>query len=52
MMADSEVHTSESDEVRGLIRAGRAAVRVGDYEAARVAFDRAAQLSPESVEAQ
>ena len=51
MMADSEVHTSESDEVRGLIRAGRAAVRVGDYEAARVAFDRAAQLSPESTEA-
>jgi len=51
MMADSDIHTTESEEVRGLIRAGRAAVRVGDYEAARVAFDRAVQLSPESAEA-
>src|ERR671916_609390 len=38
MMADSDIHTTESEEVRGLIRAGRAAVRVGDYEAARVEY--------------
>lgn len=49
-MANTNVD-SETEEVRGLIRAGRAAVRVGDYEAARVAFDRAARLSPQSVEA-
>src|SRR5918998_1493788 len=38
MMADSDIHTTESEEVRGLIRAGRAAVRVGDYEAAQVEY--------------
>lgn len=51
MMADSEAYTTETEEARGLIRAGRAAVRVGDYEAARIAFEGAARLSPESVEA-
>jgi hypothetical protein len=35
-----------------LIRAGRAAIRVGDYEAARTALERAAALDPANVEAQ
>jgi len=43
---------SSSEEVRGLVRAGRAAVKLGDYEAARTTFERAAALDPTNVEAQ
>lgn len=49
-MSDTSINTSE--EVRGLIRAGRAAIRVGDYEAARTTFERAVQLDPQNEEAQ
>jgi hypothetical protein len=48
-MSDTSINSTE--EVRGLIRAGRAAVRVGDYEAARTTFERALQLDPASQEA-
>lgn len=48
-MSDTTINTTE--EVRGLIRAGRAAVRVGDYEAARTTFERAAALDPSNQEA-
>jgi hypothetical protein len=48
-MSDTSINSTE--EVRGLIRAGRAAVRVGDYEAARTTFERALQLDPSSQEA-
>jgi tetratricopeptide (TPR) repeat protein len=41
-----------SEEVRGLVRAGRAAIRVGDYEAARTTFERAVALDPDSIDAQ
>ncbi len=40
-----------SEEVAGLVRAGRAAVRVGDYTAALVAFEQAVARDPESREA-
>lgn len=43
-MADTQ--SPVSDEARGLVRAGQAAMRVGDYEAARTAFERAAALEP------
>ena len=49
-MQDTSLNSSE--EVRGLVRAGRAAVRVGDYEAARTTFERAVALDPTDVEAQ
>ena len=49
-MQDTSLNSSE--EVRGLVRAGRAAVRVGDYEAARATFERAVALDPANVEAQ
>jgi hypothetical protein len=49
-MQDTSLNSSE--EVRGLIRAGRAAVRLGDYEAARTTFERAVALDPTNVEAQ
>lgn len=48
-MSDTSLNSTE--EVRGLIRAGRAAVRVGDYEAARTTFERAAALDPQNQEA-
>lgn len=48
-MSNTSINSSE--EVRGLIRAGRAAVRVGDYEAARTTFERAVALDPENQEA-
>lgn len=48
-MSDTSLKSTE--EVRGLIRAGRAAVRVGDYEAARTTFERAVALEPENQEA-
>ena len=50
MIHDTSLGSSE--EVRNLVRAGRAAVRVGDYEAARTTFERAVALDPASVEAQ
>ena len=49
-MQDTSLDSSE--EVRGLIRAGRAAVRLGDYEAARTTFERAVTLDPANLEAQ
>ncbi len=49
-MQDTSLESTE--EVRGLVRAGRAAVRVGDYEAARTTFERAVALDPANVEAQ
>jgi len=49
-MRDTSLDSSE--EVRGLIRAARAAVRMGDYEAARTTFERAASLDPANSEAQ
>lgn len=48
-MQDTSLNSSE--EVRGLVRAGRAAVRLGDYEAAKTTFERAVSLDPASVEA-
>lgn len=48
-MSDTSINSTE--EVRGLIRAGRAAVRVGDYEAARTTFERALAISPANQEA-
>ncbi|HEY0733895.1 MAG TPA: hypothetical protein VGD69_03235 [Herpetosiphonaceae bacterium] len=48
-MSDTSLNTTE--EVRGLVRAGRAAVRVGDYEAARTTFERALELAPANQEA-
>jgi tetratricopeptide (TPR) repeat protein len=48
-MSDTSLNATE--EVRGLIRAGRAAVRVGDYEAARTTFERALELAPSNQEA-
>lgn len=48
-MSDTSLNSTE--EVRGLIRAGRAAVRVGDYEAARTTFERAVALDPDNQEA-
>jgi hypothetical protein len=48
-MSDTSLQATE--EVRGLIRAGRAAVRVGDYEAARTTFERALALAPANQEA-
>jgi len=48
-MSDTSLNSTE--EVRGLIRAGRAAVRVGDYEAARTTFERAVALDPANQEA-
>ncbi|HEX6292716.1 MAG TPA: tetratricopeptide repeat protein [Herpetosiphonaceae bacterium] len=48
-MSDTSLNSTE--EVRGLIRAGRAAVRVGDYEAARTTFERAVALDPGNQEA-
>jgi hypothetical protein len=48
-MSDTSLNSTE--EVRGLIRAGRAAVRVGDYEAARTTFERAVAIDPTSQEA-
>lgn len=46
-----DTSTKHREEVGGLIRAGRAAVRVGDYEAARTTFERAAALDPTNQEA-
>jgi hypothetical protein len=42
-MSDTELKTQEVD---GLIRAGRAAIRVGDYEAARTTFEQAVAIDP------
>ena len=50
IMQDTSLNSSE--EVRGLVRAGHAAIRVGDYEAARTTYERAVALDPENVEAQ
>ncbi len=50
-MSMSNTSLNSTDEVRGLIRAGRAAIRVGDYEAARTTFERAATLDPNNQEA-
>jgi tetratricopeptide (TPR) repeat protein len=41
-----------SNEVSGLIRAGSAALRIGDYEAAHATFQRALELDPANQEAQ
>lgn len=49
-MRDTSLDSTE--EVRGLVRAGRAAVRVGDYQAAVVAFEQAVRLDPTNMEAQ
>lgn len=49
-MQDTSLNSPE--EVRNLVRAGRASVRVGDYEAARTTFERAVSLDPTNVEAQ
>lgn len=49
-MRDTSLDSSE--EVRNLVRAGRAAVKLGDYEAARTTFERAVTLEPGNVEAQ
>jgi hypothetical protein len=48
-MSDNSLKTS--DEVIGLIRAGRAAIRVGDYEAARATFERALAIDPDNEDA-
>lgn len=45
-------HNISTNEVSGLIRAGRAAIRVGDYEAALATFERAIQLDPANRDAQ
>ena len=50
-MSMSDTSLNSTEEVRGLIRAGRAAIRVGDYEAARTTFERAVSLDPSNVEA-
>jgi hypothetical protein len=50
IMRDTSLDSSE--EVRGLVRAGRAAVQLGDYEAARTTFERAIALDPDNFEAQ
>lgn len=44
--------TSSNDNISGLIRAGSAALRIGDYDAARATFERAIQLDPANQEAQ
>jgi hypothetical protein len=49
-MRDTSLDSKE--EVRNLVRAGRAAVKLGDYEAARTTFERAVALEPGNVEAQ
>lgn len=49
MIQDRSLDSPE--EVRGLIRAGRAAIRVGDYEAARTTFERAVSLDPANQDA-
>ncbi len=50
-MSMSDTSLNSTEEVRGLIRAGRAAIRVGDYEAARTTFERAVALDPSNNEA-
>lgn len=50
-MSMSDTSLNSTEEVRGLIRAGRAAIRVGDYEAARTTFERAVTLEPNNQEA-
>lgn len=50
VMRDTSLDSTE--EVRNLVRAGRAAVKLGDYEAARTTFERAVKLQPDNVEAQ
>ncbi len=53
MSLSCEIRVSNSsEEVRGLVRAGHAAIRVGDYEAARTTYERAVSLDPENMEAQ
>lgn len=47
----SETDLNVPAEVIGLIRAGRAAIRVGDYEAARTTFERALAIDPDNQEA-
>lgn len=49
-MRDTSLDSPE--EVRGLVRAGRAAVRLGDYEAAVIAFEQAVARDPTNNEAQ
>lgn len=49
-MTDTSLNSTE--EVRGLVRAGKAAIRVGDYQAALTTFERAVRLDPTSLEAQ
>ncbi len=51
IMSMSDTSLNSTEEVRGLIRAGRAAIRVGDYEAARTTFERAVALDPANQEA-
>lgn len=48
-MAES---TPSRNEINGLIRAGTAALRIGDYEAAHATFERVLQLDPANQEAQ
>jgi tetratricopeptide (TPR) repeat protein len=43
---------SASNDISGLIRAGSAALRIGDYDAARATFERAMELDPANQEAQ
>jgi hypothetical protein len=44
-------NTTSSSDIGGLIRAGSAALRIGDYDAARATFERAVQLDPANQEA-
>ncbi len=48
-MSDTDLNVPT--EVIGLIRAGRAAVRMGDYEAACATFERALAIDPDNQEA-
>ncbi len=48
-MRDTSLNSTE--EVRGLVRAGRAAIRTGDYDAARVAFTQALVYNTDNIEA-
>lgn len=45
-------NTTSSSDIGGLIRAGSAALRIGDYDAARATFERAIELDPANQEAQ
>lgn len=47
-----DMGNSASNDISGLIRAGSAALRIGDYDAARATFERAMELDPANQEAQ